>query len=94
MTPEQRRIHALERKVKFMRSDGYMCIAFGAAIFPLLLKELNLLDPVYRVQLGLLLGALLMMFVSAIRNVRDARHDAVLREQDFANSNSDVIKPK
>jgi len=35
-----------------------------------------------------------MMLTSAIRNVRDARRDAALREQDFANSISDVINPQ
>ncbi len=92
MTPEHRQIHALERKMKFMRSEFYIGIAFGAVLFPRLLEELDLPDPVYRLQVGLLMGILLMMLVSAIRNVRDARRDAALRQQDFANSIFDVIK--
>ena len=88
MTPEQRRIEVLERKVRLMQKEWIVTIALGIAILPNAMESFGLFSehPVFRIQFGMLAALIVTMLVHGYRAWRSRSQDAALREQDFRES--------
>lgn len=88
MTPDQRRIAVLERRVKLLRTDLVGGLVLGASVFPAWLARIDVFsnNPVLALQAGILIALIFVIVANGIREFRANRREATLREQDHLES--------